>query len=67
MLFNLLTFYVFFTIALVLHNLPFSWRVRKTCLLVGSHIFYAAWNLSLVLLRQLQTLQDFLETRLIAQ
>jgi len=67
MLFNSLTFYVFFAIVLALHNLPFSWRVRKTCLLVGSYVFHTARNPPLVLLRQLQALQDFLETRFIAQ
>jgi hypothetical protein len=66
-LFNSLTFYEFFAIMLALHDLPFSWRVKKFNLLVGSYISYAARNPPLVLPRQLQELQDFFETRFIAQ
>ena len=44
MVFNSLTFAIFFTIVLILHNLPFSWTVKKFNLLVASYIFYAAWN-----------------------
>jgi len=36
-LFNSLTFVVFFIIVLLLHNALFSWRVKKTNLLIGSY------------------------------
>ncbi len=70
MLFNSLTFVVFFIVVLLLHNAPFSWRVKKTNLLIGSYIFYAAWNPPFVILLWLSTVVDwvvanklYLETR----
>src|SRR3954465_4035891 len=59
MLFNSYTFVVFFAFMLVLHNLPFSWTVKKINLLVGSYVFYAAWNPPFVLLLWLCTLIDY--------
>lgn len=50
MLFNSLTFVVFFALVLLLHNLPFGWRTKKTNLLIASYIFYAAWNPPFVVL-----------------
>ena len=44
MLFNSLTFVIFFACVLLLHNLPFSWRLKKFNLLWASYLFYAAWN-----------------------
>jgi alginate O-acetyltransferase complex protein AlgI len=57
--FNSLTFIVFFILVLVLHNLPFSWRVKKINLLWASYIFYAAWNPPFVLLLMLATVVDW--------
>jgi D-alanyl-lipoteichoic acid acyltransferase DltB (MBOAT superfamily) len=54
-LFNSLTFVIFFIVVLLLHNAPFSWRVKKTNLLIGSYIFYAAWNPPFVILLWLST------------
>ncbi|MGB5292618.1 MAG: MBOAT family protein, partial [Lysobacterales bacterium] len=59
MLFNSLTFVVFFIVVLLLHNAPFSWRVKKTNLLIGSYIFYAAWNPPFVILLWLSTVVDW--------
>src|SRR5438046_1142575 len=59
MVFNSLTFVVFFVIMLVLHNLPFSWKVKKTNLLLASYLFYAAWNPPFILLLWLSTVIDF--------
>ncbi|MGI9265223.1 MAG: MBOAT family O-acyltransferase [Gammaproteobacteria bacterium] len=59
MLFNSLTFVVFFALVLTLHNLPFSWRVKKSNLLLASYLFYAAWNPPFVLLLWLSTLVDW--------
>lgn len=59
MLFNSLTFIVFFAIVLALHNAPFSWRTKKTNLLLGSYIFYAAWNPPFVILLWISTVVDW--------
>jgi D-alanyl-lipoteichoic acid acyltransferase DltB (MBOAT superfamily) len=59
MVFNSYTFIAFFIIMLVLHNLPFPWKVKKTNLLIASYLFYAAWNPPFVLLLWLSTVVDF--------
>lgn len=59
MVFNSLTFVVFFAIMLVLHNLPLSWKVKKTNLLLASYLFYAVWNPPFILLLWLSTVIDF--------
>src|SRR3954465_14186350 len=59
MVFNSLTFVVFFAIMLGLHNLPLSWKVRKSNLLIASYLFYAAWNPPFILLLWLSTVIDF--------
>ncbi len=59
MIFNSYTFIVFFIIMLVLHNLPFPWKVKKVNLLLASYIFYAAWNPPFILLLWLSTIVDF--------
>ncbi len=65
MLFNSLTFVVFFAVVLILHNLPFAWRVKKINLLLASYLFYAAWNPPFVLLLWLSTLVDWFAARAI--
>ncbi len=59
MVFNSLTFVVFFIVMLILHNLPFSWKVKKMNLLLASYIFYAAWNPPFILLLWLATVVDY--------
>jgi len=59
MVFNSYTFIVFFIVMLVLHNLPFSWKTKKVNLLIGSYVFYAAWNPPFILLLWLSTVVDF--------
>ncbi len=59
MVFNSLTFIVFFIVMLILHNLPFSWKVKKINLLMASYIFYAAWNPPFILLLWLSTVVDY--------
>ena len=59
MVFNSYTFIAFFIIILILHNLPFSWKVKKINLLVASYIFYAAWNPPFILLLWLATVVDY--------
>ena len=58
MLFNSLTFIVFFTLVLAMHALPVSWAAKKRNLLVASYIFYAAWNPPFVILVWLSTIVD---------
>ena len=60
MLFNSLTFVVFFAIVLALHNAPLPWKVKKTNLLLASYLFYAAWNPPFVILLWLSTIVDWL-------
>jgi len=59
MVFNSYTFIAFFIIILILHNLPFSWKVKKINLLLASYIFYAAWNPPFILLLWLSTVVDY--------
>src|ERR1700737_3715070 len=44
MLFNSLTFVVFFVIVVVLYWSIASWTLRKNLLVAASYIFYGAWN-----------------------
>ena len=59
MLFNSLTFLVFFAVVLALHNAPLPWRVKKINLLVASYLFYAAWNPPFVILLWISTVLDW--------
>src|ERR1700754_2916994 len=44
MLFNSLTFVVFFVVVATLNWSLRTWTVRKNLLLIASYIFYGAWN-----------------------
>ncbi len=59
MVFNSLTFLVFFAIVLVLLRLPFAWNTKKFNLLVASYLFYAAWNPPFVILLWASTVVDW--------
>ena len=59
MVFNSLTFVVFFACVLVLHSLPLAWNTRKINLLVASYLFYAAWNPPFVVLLWISTVVDW--------
>ena len=59
MVFNSLTFVVFFALVLALHSMPFSWTTRKVNLLVASYLFYAAWNPPFVILLWVSTVVDW--------
>lgn len=63
MLFNSLTFVVFFALVVLLHNLPFPWRAKKFNLLLASYLFYAAWNPPFVVLLWISTLVDWYVAR----
>jgi alginate O-acetyltransferase complex protein AlgI len=58
-LFNSLTFVVFFVLVLALHSAPLGWKTRKTNLLIASYLFYAAWNPPFVVLLWLSTVIDW--------
>jgi len=59
LLFNSLTFLVFFALVLALHNAPLPWKVKKTNLLLASYVFYAAWNPPFVILLWISTIVDW--------
>jgi alginate O-acetyltransferase complex protein AlgI len=59
MVFNSLTFIVFFACVLGLHSLPLPWRTRKINLLLASYLFYAAWNPPFVMLLWVSTVVDW--------
>src|SRR5436305_13554886 len=59
MLFNSLTFVVFFTIAVTLYWSLRSWALRKNLLVVASYIFYGAWNPPFAALLFSTTCMDF--------
>ena len=59
MLFNSLTFVIFFAVVLAVHHLPINWWFKKLNLLLASYIFYAAWNPPFVLLLWLSTVVDY--------
>lgn len=59
MLFNSLTFVVFFVLVLALHNAPLDWKTKKTNLLIASYLFYAAWNPPFVVLLWISTIIDW--------
>ncbi len=44
MLFNSLTFVVFFAVVVSAYWMLDSWRGRKNLLVIASYIFYGAWN-----------------------
>ena len=59
MVFNSLTFLVFFACVLAMHALPLPWRTRKFNLLLASYLFYAAWNPPFVILLWIATVVDW--------
>jgi alginate O-acetyltransferase complex protein AlgI len=61
--FNSLTFIVFFVVVLLAHRLPLSWTTKKVNLLVASYVFYAAWNPPFVLLLWASTIVDWFIAR----
>src|SRR6185369_16055060 len=60
MIFNSLTFLVFFVIVMALHYAPFfSWHQKKINLMIASYLFYAAWNPPFVILLWVSTVVDW--------
>src|SRR3989442_292297 len=65
MLFNSLTFVVFFAVVFLLYNLPLPWRVKKGQLLAASYLFYSALNPPVVLVLLATTIIDWWAARFI--
>jgi D-alanyl-lipoteichoic acid acyltransferase DltB (MBOAT superfamily) len=63
MLFNSLTFLVFFGVVLALYYVLPTRATRKALLLVASYVFYAAWNPPYVLILWFSTALDWLLAR----
>src|SRR5213596_1514584 len=59
MLFNSLTFVVFFVVVVALYWSMESWTLRKNFLVVASYIFYGAWNPPFAALLFSTTCMDF--------
>src|SRR5437660_12903661 len=59
MLFNSLTFVVFFVVVVTLYWSIGSWQARKNLLVVASYIFYGAWNPPFAALLFSTTAMDF--------
>ena len=59
MVFNSLTFVVFFLCVLALNAMPFKWTTKKINLLLASYLFYAAWNPPFILLLWISTVVDW--------
>ena len=67
MLFNSLTFLLFFLCVLALHSLPLPWKLRKFNLLVASYVYYAAWDVRFTLLLMHATATNLLAAKWIAR
>ncbi len=59
MVFNSLTFIVFFALVLAMHALPLKWTTKKINLLLASYVFYAAWNPPFIILLWVSTVVDW--------
>lgn len=59
MLFNSLTFLVFFACVFVVHQLLRNWVARKRWLLLASYVFYAAWYPAYVIILIFSTTLDW--------
>jgi D-alanyl-lipoteichoic acid acyltransferase DltB (MBOAT superfamily) len=57
--FNSLTFLLFFGVVLGLYHLPMRWTAKKCLLIAASYLFYGAWNPPFVLLLLWSTVLDW--------
>lgn len=63
MVFNSLTFLVFFLIVLGLYYLPLRWQTHKLVLLFASYVFYGAWNPPFLVILFFTTFVDWFTAR----
>lgn len=59
MVFNSLTFLLFFFLVLAIHQQKLPWTLKKLSLIGFSYLFYAAWNPPFVILLWISTLIDW--------
>ncbi len=59
MLFNSLTFAIFFAVVLISYRVLPTWNAKKAMLLGASYLFYGAWNPPFVALLAISTLVDW--------
>lgn len=62
MVFNSISFYIFFALILGLYQLPFTWTWKKVILMVASYYFYAAFNIAFLPILMFTTLLDWFTT-----
>src|SRR6266513_2801255 len=67
MLFNSLTFVVFFAVVVSVYWSMRSWNARKNLLVIASYVFYGAWNPPFAALLFSTTAMDFWLGRRIAK
>ncbi|TNF01477.1 MAG: MBOAT family protein [Deltaproteobacteria bacterium] len=67
MLFNSLIFVIFFSLIVLLYYTVKDWKKQKSILLIGSYLFYAAWNPPFVLLLWFSTVVDWIAAKKIEQ
>jgi len=67
MVFNSLTFVVFFALVLLMHALPLRWTTKKVNLLLASYLFYAAWNPPFIVLLWVSTVVDWWAAKKLVQ
>ena len=67
MVFNSLSFLLFFVVILALYYGVRGWRAQKGILLVASYLFYAAWSPPFVVLIWISTVVDWFAARGIAR
>lgn len=67
MLFNSLTFIVFFLFTLAVFRVLPIWQWKKVFLLIMSYVFYASWNPPFLLLLWFSTLADWFFAKVIHQ
>src|SRR5512142_1393311 len=65
MLFNSLTFLIFFAIVFAIYLVLRGWTARKRLLLVASYVFYAAWNPPYVAILAFSTAMDWWIARIV--
>ncbi|HTI28797.1 MAG TPA: MBOAT family protein, partial [Methylomirabilota bacterium] len=62
MVFNSVSFLIFFVVILGLYQLPISWTWRKVILVVSSYYFYAAFNIAFLPILMFTTVLDWFTT-----
>ena len=67
MVFNSLTFVIFFVTVVAIYYALRNWKARKLLLLLSSYLFYSAWNPPFVILLFISTVLDWYAARVVYQ